>query len=649
MKSFIQFLLLIWMIPAFTQQNGDLLELQSEQSTADETDFQQLLEDRDSYRRSPLNLNKATVEQISSLLILDAVKAFALIEYRTANGNFLDWQELERVPGINHELVEQLKPFCSISSGTNYGTFFKEMVQKSSFEQTVKWSQALEKSKGYKASAVKFPAYPGNPSKLYTRTRFSVAGQFSAALITEKDPGEISSFPPDFVTGHIYLANQSGWLRKLVIGDFSFSSGLGLMFNGSLPLVKSAQISQLYRPPGGIKPYTSADESRFLRGSGVTIALKSLEITLLGSAKRTDGSIENGEITSSYSNGLHRTGSEQKRKNRLLDRTAGFDLKWTAGRFKSGLNYLASSLSMPIYTQTTQLFGFNELIRTKNGLIFFESISTGKGEAAWVSGILHSINSKLSFTVVARSYPYAFDNRFGAGIANSGANKNERGLLIGLEHSLSARQSISAYIDQYRYPGPSFYTRFPASQRDLLFQWTYTIKRKLTITNRFRHQLKQKDSELERRTIQIENPRYSYRLHAEYSLRKTWVFKNRIELNGSDLAKPGGILIYADVAYKPIDSYLSFSNRISLSKILGYEDRIYSFENDVPYSYSISALNTSGWRYYALINLQRGSWEIWLRYSVSIAKGAESLGSGNDEITGNKKSQLSIELRFRIR
>lgn len=58
----------------------------------------------------PLDLNRATTEQLETLPGIGAVKAAAILAVRDARGGFESMEELEAVRGIGPALVEKLRP-----------------------------------------------------------------------------------------------------------------------------------------------------------------------------------------------------------------------------------------------------------------------------------------------------------------------------------------------------------------------------------------------------------------------------------------------------------------------------------------------------------------------------------------------------------
>jgi hypothetical protein len=79
----------------------------------------------------------------------------------------------------------------------------------------------------------------------------------------------------------------------------------------------------------------------------------------------------------------------------------------------------------------------------------------------------------------------------------------------------------------------------------------------------------------------------------------------------------------------------------------GYDSRIYAYENDVLYGYSIPSYYYRGTRVYGNIQYKLSDQTtIWLKYSVSWFANRETIGSGYEEITGGRKSELKIQFRF---
>ena len=59
--------------------------------------------------QNKININTASIEQLTSLIGIGVSKAKAIIDYRKVNGKFNELEELSKVKGIGTKLVEQNK------------------------------------------------------------------------------------------------------------------------------------------------------------------------------------------------------------------------------------------------------------------------------------------------------------------------------------------------------------------------------------------------------------------------------------------------------------------------------------------------------------------------------------------------------------
>ena len=79
----------------------------------------------------------------------------------------------------------------------------------------------------------------------------------------------------------------------------------------------------------------------------------------------------------------------------------------------------------------------------------------------------------------------------------------------------------------------------------------------------------------------------------------------------------------------------------------GYDSRIYAYENDVLFYYSIPAFFNKGFRYYLNINYDlNANTSFWLKWSQTIYNNVTSIGSGLDEIPGSSKSEIRVMTRI---
>ena len=71
--------------------------------------------------------------------------------------------------------------------------------------------------------------------------------------------------------------------------------------------------------------------------------------------------------------------------------------------------------------------------------------------------------------------------------------------------------------------------------------------------------------------------------------------------------------------------------RLQYCETDGYDSRIYAYENDVLYSYSIPAFSGKGYRYYINLQLDTGKrLSIWARWAQTLYLGKKYAAGGAD-------------------
>ncbi|HLP32901.1 MAG TPA: hypothetical protein VK202_05475, partial [Bacteroidia bacterium] len=75
--------------------------------------------------------------------------------------------------------------------------------------------------------------------------------------------------------------------------------------------------------------------------------------------------------------------------------------------------------------------------------------------------------------------------------------------------------------------------------------------------------------------------------------------------------------------------------------------RLYAFENDLLYQFSVPALQDKGMRYFLLIRYKPiRSVDVWLKLGSTVYTNKNTVGSGLDEINGNARTDLKIQIRY---
>ena len=89
--------------------------------------------------------------------------------------------------------------------------------------------------------------------------------------------------------------------------------------------------------------------------------------------------------------------------------------------------------------------------------------------------------------------------------------------------------------------------------------------------------------------------------------------------------------------------------RYALFDTDSYETRIYTYENDVMYGFSVPALEGTGIRCFLLVSWKPWRFlEIWARYAQTFYNDRNVIGTGLETIEGNMKSEIKFQALFRF-
>ena len=127
-------------------------------------------------------------------------------------------------------------------------------------------------------------------------TRYKMtSGRIDGGFTIEKDAGEkfLYGTPPlpDFLSGYISYYS-GGFLRKLIIGDFSARFGNGTNLNTSIRTGYIINSAGFMPDRNAFRPYTSTDANKFLIGIAVETGTHNLRVSFFYSRHKTVATVK---------------------------------------------------------------------------------------------------------------------------------------------------------------------------------------------------------------------------------------------------------------------------------------------------------------------------------------------------------------------
>ncbi len=650
----------------------------------EEPDLEELFDQMEQLREYPININSANEEELRHIYFLDDYRITSLLEYIRNYGELLTIYELTAIEGFDKDLIEAILPYIRISPFKKDEKIkFKDLFRFGKSQVLLKCNSILEPQKGYSLDRDSIIAinsnqyYLGSPIGIYVRYSYNFNNRIKAGFTMDKDPGEEffgasqkSGF--DYYSAHLYFQNI-GIINSLAIGDYKLAFGQGLALSSGLAFGKSSDAVQLKRYQRGIQAYTSTNESSLFRGIAASISLnKKTDLSIFFSRKKMDANIiendtiKNPEVAfSSYNeSGYHRTLSEIDDRNSLKETMYGGNVSFRTKKLFTGISFYKTSFNLeqiPL-TKPYNIFYFhgkenNILSFSYNYLCkhlsFFGELSNNFGGGyACLNGINAIISSRVSFSIIHRYYSRDYHCRYCNGLAESGNLSNEYGIYIGLFVLLHSKWTLSIYSDNYSFPWLRYGVDAPTKGREHMVQLEYNLSRRASMYFRYRNKYKQENHSGEMLDY-IENlDKHYFRYHVEYSISSSITLKNRIEFLYYRLEsqKPKqSILMYQDMVYAPIKLPFRLVFRYAIFDTESYETRLYAYENDVLYSYSVPGYYDEGYRYYILFKSRVfRKLDLWFRFARTKYTNRESIGSGPTLIDKNTKSEIKLMFRYKF-
>lgn len=709
----LSFLIIIYVSPILGQdtisnQVEQKIESIAESMENEDADYSELLEALANYLQHPLNLNNASANELAVLGLLNTFQINNLINHISKNGKLLSIYELQSIEGFDLPTIEKIRPYIKVAESNNrVNASTGRIFRNGTHELTFRMQRTIETQLGYtkpdSAEMLKSNnrRYLGSPEKIYARYRFRYSNNISIGITAEKDPGEIlfgktfltdkaqnpyaynrfdSLIPKsriqsfDFYSAHVYIRNN-GTLKSFVLGDYQATFGQGLTLWSGLAFNKSSDIMNIKRTAYGIKPHTSVEENRFMRGGAATIGLGNFEITGFYSRKRIDGnitqidSLNSGittEVSSLQTSGIHSTLSTLLSKHSVTEIISGGNISFRKRNLSIGVTGLQTQLSAALTKRATlyNLYNFNgrELnsfsmdysYSVHNVILFGELANSNlfsKSAVAYTNGCLLSLDPKVSLSIIYRNYQTKYQSLYANAFGENTLPSNEQGLFIGITIKLHRSLTFNTYIDFFKFPWLKYQVSVPSYGNETMLQLSYAPNKSIDSYFYFRRKNKFKNITDDNDQLQVlpflQN---DYRLHGSFQISKTVQLRSRIEFieyTVPNKKSENGILIFQDVRWKCPYLPVVLTTRYALFDTKSYSSRIYAYESDIIGSYSIPAFYGKGSRCYLLIN-----WGITKNMAVGIRLSQTYYSDRNvispgtlNQIDGRTKTDIGIQVK----
>ncbi|MCW3784847.1 ComEA family DNA-binding protein [Plebeiibacterium sediminum] len=613
----------------------------------------------------PININTLDKEFLERLLFLSDFQIQELLKFIKNYSPISSKYQLQAINNFSPELIETLSLFVTYGepSMTKTKSYLKaKTLIRDVFE--------YEKPKGYQINDSS--GYLGNHHHVYTKTLFEYGSNISCGFVYDKDPGEKffdQNNKPEFLSGFAeYKSNKT--INHIIIGDYHATFGQGLAISTGTNMGKAGDIFLIRKRNNGIKRNTSASEVNFLRGIASSLDWKSLTITTFLSSKHIDANTIYDSLsfkktaTSLPTTGYHRTLNELAIKNTLLQETLGANISY---------QYRNLSLSAGTYYQKTDIDSIesNELYKQlnppsnqtnnswlaynyghKNFIVFGELACNSTGNLAFINGILLRPTSNISTSILYRNISMHYNSPWINSITESSNPNGESGAYFGIKALPLKNLEIQSYIDMFKFRWLKYNTNKPSDGYELSFKAQYQLAQNSNIYILYKE--KEKDRNISNETTTYTIEKYNLkkiRANIQFEASQNWTLQCRVEKSFYNTLnqKSDGTLAFANLNYHLNNKKFSCSFRYGIFDIENYDSRIYTYENDLLYNFSVPSFQDKGSRTYLLTQWKANKYiTLWFKAAQTWYSNKKEIGSGLQTIKGNTKTNFKIQLQVKI-
>jgi hypothetical protein len=504
------------------------------------------------------------------------------------------------------------------------------------------------------------------------------------ALTLDKDAGEELRWSPqehwygfDHAVGNVTLQNL-GPVQMLVLGDFTTQFGQGVALWQGLTLGKGRDpVSPLVRSGRGIVPFQSSSENHYFRGAATTLSVTpSLRASAFVSRRKRDATLDSLEGPDSEleivartlsTGGHHRTAGELHRRNALESTTVGGALMYQIPSLHIGATGYRTSFAHPI-RPPDQPYRRYDLSGHRSSLLsayanaflgdytlFGEIARTPSGRYAGLAGTSFNHEGGVQALLLGRWFPPSFQAPYSSTVGERGSSQNEIGVYTGLRVQVAENWEISAYVDQYRSPWLRFTVPRPSRGIDTRVIVEYEPRPWLSTSLQVRADREETGTDRtgpHGRSLAAltQQRRQTIRWQTEYAFSERLTLRTRLQ--GAHFAgetpSSYGFFLSQGVRAIPIDP-VRIDARLALFDTDDYDARIYAYEHDLLYSFSVPVLYGQGQRSYLLLQYDpTASFTVEAKYGVTWYPTRHTIGSGLQATSGPKRRELRLQIRWSL-
>lgn len=638
----------------------------SQNMTIDETMISHLGEISEEWtylQDEKVDINHADALTLRQILKLNDIQIYDLKSYLSLYGDMVSVYELAAIPSLKKDIARLLPYIEILPSKEKIAHFLKRGFTQGIHQIILKYQQETEAKKGYENGT-----YLGRPFYLSLKYQYNYKNKIRFGLSAEKDAGEPffkykQKMGFDFYGFHFFITDLK-YIKTIAIGDYRLFLGQGLILGSQL---FSGSITDKRYLGTSLKPYTSTAEYNFQRGIAIKLQPRWFTIHLFYSHSLLDGSLENFDtcqfVSTWTTSGLHRTNSENNKRYSFLMNSIGGHIEWTRPRIKLSLQGIYNHLSKPYYfdAQPYQIYyfqgqqsfnlGIAYQFLGRHSIFYGETACNEKGGIATLNGFIYRGIPLVDLTFIATYFSPKYYALTATGVSGNSHISNDIGFYTAAAFQLPKSHLLTFSLTADYYPEPSYNINAPSHHYRFKIRYTFPMRSIMMMDINYNWQIQTLSSSQETLTETLcqqskhyLSTRLTVQLHDHITSKTTFIFS---AIKGAPLSN---MALYCgenlQLTIPKINLKFGFNGAVFY--IPDYANRFYVYEQDLLYAFSIPMYYGKGIRLSLVLGYSYKFFNIQFKIGQNFTPDQAVRGSGNDEVRAYTKTEIKLQLIFKM-
>lgn len=556
--------------------------------------FNQLSEDGDwayedieeellSIAENPMDLNKVTGEDLSRLMFLSDEQIDAILMYQYQHG-FKELYELQLIDCLKDYEIRNLLPFVKVrgeeairQEAKGKEMYFREVFHYAKHEMTLR------------VDARNMEDFEGDPMYGKLRYRFNYQNRVQAGVTIDRATG----VPWEKINYGGYIqVKDIGPMKTVVAGNYQASFGYGLVVGSPFKRGKSAYIQSTATTDEGLKKFSSVGDSyNYFHGVGATARVRWADLSAFYSLRQGKEDAWNHVV------GVNATARWRKLK---VGMTGVETFQATSSQFRERSQ---ASYSLEVKRRDVRgAMGANVRYNWGKVDVWGEMAASHTEHWGWgtIMGVRVNPISDLNLLAIYRYYSPEYDNIYANALSSKTRVYNEHGGYLGVEYNRLRNWQLSIFGDVWKEGYETMAQADFLSPKDHKMHMRLRAKRKNEIDT------------------------YSARWNGVWELGE-WKLKTQVDANMvyANEKWSYGFSVFQDVEYRFVKVPIVLQFRAQAFDAREWNNRVYMYENDVLYAYSIPFVYGLGGRFWLNARYKiNDTFAVYLRVSETVYQGA---------------------------